>query len=396
MRVVIQFKGFSISFKITEKDLDFIIEYLRDLYDGVDVEPLSQELFRRKIPKGAVIVFKKNKRERTRSEWLEYRALLSLSKLLNIDFLHSVQFWVDGIQREVDGVNPEEKIMVEVHWSTLDAGWLKYYLKKKRLLGFKKCIIVAKDIDPSLRLSRDDVEIYTFRLDTQSIVRHYRKDLSFPPWIRDLLGKRHIRILTNKGVWVGLRRRLSRTPRYSPEKKLSIELTKMMRKGKYPIKIYYSQARMVNPVAEFRGRGRPIPILIGVVDIDADKDVFIGWKNYLEKLYSVLRDKIEFAEETLRNLSFHTKLFFSGKKGFHIYFFRDGNPEFGVKMLKRIYDLLGDVADNITFRNRKGEYDLHRIIKLPGTIDQTTGYTIAEKPIRIPNDEIVKMDLDSS
>ena len=64
-------------------------------------------------------------------------------------------------------------------------------------------------------------------------------------------------------------------------------------------------------------------------------------------------------------------------------------------MLKRIYDSLGYAADNITFRDRKGEYDLHRIIKLPGTIDQTTGYTIAEKPIRIPNDEIVKMDLDS-
>ena len=50
--------------------------------------------------------------------------------------------------------------------------------------------------------------------------------------------------------------------------------------------------------------------------------------------------------------------------------------------LNEIERILGDLRDyvnNTNFRDKNGRYGLRRIIKLSGSIDQTTGYTVSEE-----------------
>jgi len=389
LKLVIILKGVSLTMNIEERDLDDVLTYINRTYEGKNMDPLSGELFRRKIKDGVIVIYKKNRHERTRSEWLEYRGLFAVSKLLDMGFLHSVVFNINGIQREIDGVNFGEKTMVEVHWGVLDESWLKYYLKKKKILGFKRCIILARETSPDI--PKNHAEIYIFRPDQDSIERYYSQ-YSFPAWIVDHLAKRHIRILTHKGQWVGLRRRLSKTPKYSPEEKFRIEIRGLLKRGIYPIKLYYSIARMVNPIAEYYGRGHPLPYVIGVLDVDvSDKNVPIHYKYYVEMIKKNLEEKIRHIKMYLESLGYNTRILFSGKKGYHIYICDPSDGiEFRVEEIEEIISALGRLVDNYNFRDKTGRYDLHRIVKMPYTIDQTTGLTVTEKPRRVPNDAIYR------
>lgn len=60
--------------------------------------------------------------------------------------------------------------------------------------------------------------------------------------------------------------------------------------------------------------------------------------------------------------------------------------------IERILDNLRDYVDNTNFRDKNERYDLHRIIKLPGSIDQTTGYTVSEETYLVPNYKLYKFE----
>ncbi|MEX0567816.1 MAG: hypothetical protein Q6363_001485 [Candidatus Njordarchaeota archaeon] len=256
-------------------------------------------------------------------------------------------------------------------------------------MGFRRCIILAKEVSENIQ--NDDAEIFIFRPDHESIAKYYA-EYRFPIWLRNYLANRHIRILTSSGRWVGLRRRLSKTPRYAPEDKFRKEIKKLYRRRLYPIKLYYSIARMINPIAEYGGRGYPLPYVVGVFDVDIpDKNIPIHYKSYVETIKKTLEERIRIIEKYLRSRGYKTRILFSGKKGYHIYIFDSSlEVEFPVKQLEELIDSLGDLVDNYNFRDKSGHYDLHRIVKLPYTIDQATGLTVQEKPKKIPRDTIYR------
>jgi len=111
-------------------------------------------------------------------------------------------------------------------------------------------------------------------------------------------------------------RRLSRTPKNTPEDKFRVEINRLIRRSLYPLKMYYSQARMVNPTAEYHGRDYPLPILVGVLDIDKEGLHKIDSRNYVQNLKTDLKERTSLVIETLREVGYRTRPLFSGKRGF--------------------------------------------------------------------------------
>ncbi|MGQ4894437.1 MAG: hypothetical protein ACP6IQ_07450 [Candidatus Njordarchaeia archaeon] len=383
MKVVIAFKGQTIVFKIDEKDIDKIIDYLESEYSGQIQYKSDFELIRYKFKKGVAIIYRDNRRVRTRNEWIELRSLFLLSQKLNLPFYHSVLFNFGKYQHEVDGVNFQERIMVEVLNRKLTNDWIEYYIKKMRRINFKKCIVIAKSTAKDIKIP-EDMEVYIYKLNLSSLINYY-KSLKFPSWVKSFLPKRHVRFLLSNGRWTGAKRRLSNTNKHTTEHKLWLELTRFFRRKRFPIKIYYSMARMINPAGEFFGRGYPLPYLLGVFDVDAaTKNIPIDAKRYLYEIEKSTREKVKNVLETLESEGYKTKILFSGKKGFHIYAFDEDRPlEFKEENLRRLVLKLGNNIDNINFKSKEGTLDLHRIIKLPCSIDLSTGIPVSENYNRI-------------
>ena len=89
MKLVIQVGNISISKKIVEKDLDKVINRIIKKFNGEIKNPMRYELFRYKINKGVIVIYKDNKRLRTANRWFEYRALVALSELTGERYYYS-------------------------------------------------------------------------------------------------------------------------------------------------------------------------------------------------------------------------------------------------------------------------------------------------------------------
>ena len=267
----------------------------------------------------------------------------------------------------------------------------RYYEKKREKLGFKKCIIIATNLDENVKGSKN-VELYRLKLDFKTAHSYY-SSVRFPEWVRELIPSRHIRFLLPNGVWTGIRKKLSKTAKYTVEEKFKKQLFKFARKGRMPIKIYYSMARMVNPVSEYVGKGYPMPFLLLVFDVDVSAKRIIDDKGYYENFFDNAEKLAKIVEEKLQERGYKTKKLFSGLKGFHVYGLKNDKvcevkPE---EMIELTYEL-ADYVDNVRFKGSSG-FDMHRIIKLPSTVDLATGIVVTENFKRLDlKDKLVKLD----
>ena len=137
-------------------------------------------------------------------------------------------------------------------------------------------------------------------------------------------------------------------------------------------------SRMVNPPAEYFGKGYPMSKLLAVFDIDSDSHIhMIGSEGYCKQCIKESREKVKLSEEILINEGYHIKTIFSGKKGFHIYLMEEERAmEISSNELKEIIEKLQGLTDSATFKGKNDQFDVHRIIKVPYTIDATTGMII--------------------
>ncbi|NHI92038.1 MAG: hypothetical protein EAX96_06005 [Candidatus Lokiarchaeota archaeon] len=360
--------------KIKEYELEDVIFYIKNNYMGEEVKPLEHEIFRFKMLKGAIVIFKDNRILKTRNEWFEYRALRALASRFG-EFKHGMKFNINGSETEVDGVSIDNEIMVEIKRDKINQAWVDFYKKKMENLNFKQIYLVGASFEEELKFP-DSIYPFIFKPDWESIRLHYEK-FEFPDWIADLMPHRHFRFLLPNGRWKGAKRKFTKTAKHTPESKFKQAIKWL--KYWLPAKIYYTMARMVNPPAEYFGRGYPIPKLIAVMDIDADSHVHIvGTSGYCQRCIVESKEKLNKAKEILLNEGYEIKSIFSGKKGFHLYILKDNKTiEVNPNQLIEIMHKIKDLTDSVTFLGKEG-FDTHRIIKVPNSVDATTGMIINE------------------
>ncbi|MFX1452278.1 MAG: hypothetical protein ACFFCM_15680 [Promethearchaeota archaeon] len=375
MKLVIQTRDSTEIKLIKEHELVKVIENIKKKYNGREIEPLKYELFRYKLSNGIIIITKDNKILRTKNEWYEYRALSALSKKLG-EFKHGVTYNINGQQLEVDGVSIDEEILVEIKRDKINQDWIDFYSKKLNLLNFKQLFLIAASYEENLNIP-SSIRTIKFKADWESI-KNYYATFKFPEWIKDSVPHRHFRFLLPNGKWKGAKRKFTKTPKHTPTSKF-FQAIKWL-KFWLPVKIYYTMSRMVNPPAEYFGRGYPMSKLLAVFDIDSDAHIhIIGSEGYCKQCIKESIKKVKLSEEILRNEGYHTKTIFSGKKGFHIYLMEEERAlEITYNELEEIIEKLQGLTDSVTFKGKDNQFDVHRLIKVPCTIDATTGMIIDE------------------
>ena len=372
---------------IKECELGENIEDIKANYSGIEVEPLQYEVFRYKLPKGVIVIYKDNRVLRSRNEWFEIRALAALAKQYG-EFKHGVQFQRGDYQTEVDGVSVDDKILVEVKRDEITAEWVDFYHKKLNKLNYKQLFLVAPSFKEGLQFPASIIPV-KFIPDWKKIRDHYQ-EFQFPSWIRDQVSARHFRFLLPNGRWKGAKRKFSQTAKHTLESKFfqSIKWIKFWT----PVKIYYTMSRMVNPPREYFGKGYPLPHLLAVFDIDSDAHTHvIGAHGYCHQCISEAAEKAKQAKEILINEGYAIKSIFSGKKGFHLYLMQEDTvAEVNSTKLFQILEKIKDLTDSASFRDKNGQFDVHRIIKVPNTIDASTGMIVNEKIEKLElNDQLI-------
>lgn len=388
MKLVIQNKGKAKVKKIKEYELNDIINDIKTNCRGYELNPLPYEHFRFKIENGVIIIYKDNKKLRSKNSWYEIRALTCLSKYFKTKFFHQMKLKSnDGLETEIDGLELEnQRMMVEVKYAVIDQKWIDYYEYKRKKLNMKECIIIAPNFDKNLTIP-SNICCYLYFPDVESLINYYQKNFSLPIWIKPYIASRHVRIFLNDGKWVGLRRKLTKTAKHTPESKLLLFLNQKLKKGKYPIKIYYSLSPMLLPIDEYYGKGMPLSRTLAALDIDSDPHQhIIGKEGYCLECLNSSYQKAEIISEVLTNLGIIYKKIYSGSKGFHFYILDEINliaKELQLidfeKLLVSIMDKEGKfIVDNINFRAKDRSYDIHRIFKLPHSVDYSTGIILKE------------------
>ena len=230
--------------KIKEYEVEDVIFYIKTNYMGEEVEPLNHELFRYKMLKGAIIIFKDNRVLKTRNEWFEYRALSALAKKHGA-FKHGMKYDMNGTETEVDGVSIDDEIMVEIKRDRINQEWVDFYNEKMENLNFKQMYLISASFEENLKIP-NSITPMLFKPDWNAIEEHYKR-FQFPDWFAEMAPHRHFRFLLPNGKWKGARRKFTKTAKHTPESKFK-QAIKWLRYW-MPAKIYYTMARMVNPPA---------------------------------------------------------------------------------------------------------------------------------------------------
>lgn len=379
MKVVVQTSEKTLTKNIEEFEYGSTIARIKLTYPGEEISPLRYELFRYRIPGGVVVIYKDNRVLRTRNEWYERLAISELAKSYNSDINLNVTVKKDNYITEIDGSFGDT--MIEVKRATIHQEWIDFYRKKLKKIGYKRAIIIGAEVDRPISIP-PNMTVYKFIVDWDAVSRFYNK-YEFPAWFSHLLPRRHIRFLLPNGKWKGMKRSLSKTAKHTPDSKLKQALSWL--KYHLPVKIYYSLAQMVNPPRDYHGRGYPFSTKVtAVFDIDADKHICsIGSSGICSTcMREATRKKLE-VHKLLSGIKH--RFVFSGKKGFHCYLLDDDFKviETDICKITEYTTLLKDYSDNITFVDSNSQFDLHRIIKLPDTVDLSTGMTVSGSPVKI-------------
>ncbi|MFX0024059.1 MAG: hypothetical protein ACFE9S_17155 [Candidatus Hermodarchaeota archaeon] len=401
MKLVIQTQMNTQVKNIKEFQLCETISKIKSKFSGQIETPLKYELFRYKLNKGVVVIYKNNKRMRTKNTWYETRALTRLAQINKTSFYHQIKFKLpNGQETEVDGLNTENpKQMVEIKRSIINQDWIDFYELKRKQINMKECILIAPIFEKNLIIP-SNISCFKFKPDLDTPFKYYLNDFIIPSWIRPYISSRHIRILLNNGKWVGLNRKLTQTAKHTPESKLLLFLTNLAKKGKYPIKIYYSLAPMLMPVEEYFGNGRPLPRLLAAIDVDTDPHQhIIGTEGYCIECLNNANKKAKILSDKLTSLGENFIKIYSGSKGHHFYLLNQDKNNSVKELPERefkefIFSLKCDsgefLTDNINFSSKNGSFDLHRIFKLPNSIDNATGLLVQKDLARINFKDIIE------
>jgi hypothetical protein len=201
-----------------------------------------------------------------------------------------------------------------------------------------------------------------------------------------------VRVLLDSGRWYGVKRTLSNTAKHTPTSKLCLALNRIRQRQQLPVRIYYTLSPMMQPVAEHHGRGRPLPLAIAALDVDAEhKQHVIGPEGYCKQCIAESTAKADDIDRQLRALGVPFSRVLSGSKGFHFYLLDETTglvKQMPVADLQSLFQQLNDalghpLTDNVNFHAKDGSFDLHRIFKLPGTVDAATGVLVQAEMERL-------------
>lgn len=258
----------------------------------------------------------------------------------------------------------------------------------KSFLNWRKAVALAKKYtgclyDEELQLvivsgRKLWLKDFDIKIDLDSTRKYYER-YTIPEWFQPYIKMRHFRALQTCGKWEFLERRLNNNG--FPHDKAATW------------KAYYSMNRMLDSKAEKEGRGHPIGLSLCVLDIDGK-----------HKGLHELNDKgecLKCRSEALKKLGrLHTKtsamagiqivkVLRSGIKGFHVYFTYHQAMEIPTKQFEKLINTInkeGKIVDE--FFNKSG-WDLHRIMKLPGSVDASNGVIVSEENRRINFHDVV-------
>ena len=392
MKLVIQQGTFNKSRNIEEYEVDNVIEMIKANYYGERIDPLPYELARFRIPNGVAVIYYDNRKVRTRNYWYEVRGLSALAKYLGLNFYHSVpKEFRDGQLTEIDGIDVEsETKMIELKQTKIPQKWIDFLENKRARLGIKECYICAPSFDENIKIP-EAVRVFKINLDINTLKDYYNKEFKLPEWFSPYISNRHVRFLLSNGLWYGIKRKLTKTAKHTENTKILQNINLIFKRRKQPIRIYYSLSRMAIPQRDFYGKGYPLSHIMAAFDVDSDhKPHIIGSKGFCEKCLEQAKPKRDLLEEILLDLGYDVEIIHSGFKGYHLYCLDDdGFPvELSVKEIQDLLPKLRDyndnpLTDNENFRGQDGSFDLHRIFKLPNTIDVVTGIRVSKKLERL-------------
>ena len=142
---------------------------------------------------------------------------------------------------------------------------------------------------------------------------------------------------------------------------------------------------------ERQGKGIPLDLLLLVLDVDADRDHnehLIDDHGICDRCLSSAKQKLE----SVRRTAEPERCVFSGSKGYHLHYQREISSAEMLEFLAEI-NKHQELVDDFTFaRDGVKQFDMHRIFKVPGTVDATTACVIDEDLKRLDvKDQIVKL-----
>lgn len=391
MKLVIQQPNRTIVEQIKEFQLEQIINQIKTSYSGEELSPLKYELFRYKLDKGIIVIYRDNRILRTKNSWYEIRCLTNLSRYFNERFLYSVRLrFRNNLETEIDGLDVQtKKIMVEIKNATITQEWIDFYQLKRRKLDMKECYIIAPKFSDNMKIDQS-IRCFECLPDHGTLVNYYNNDFSLPSWFVPIIRWRHIRILLDNGRWFGVKRKLTNTAKHTPSSKLILTLNWLINKrNKYPAKIYYTLSPMLFPIDEYYGKGRPLSQVIAALDIDSNhQNHIIGKEGFCKKCLKEADIKAKILSDKLIDRGLKFIKLFSGFKGYHFYILDENDDNIlkemnDKKFQELIQSLNGDngeiLVDNANFKAKDGSFDKHRIFKLPNSLDLSTGILIKQK-----------------
>ena len=347
-----------------------------------------------------IVIYKDNRQLRTRNTWKEQRLLRVFSKLLiekenfppeKAQLYHSVQYHIEtnlGIYHtEIDGqLRTYPNIGIEIKGSKLKRRELEFFYQKSKLLELEHLHLFAPAFSSEvIKNVSPDITLWEYKLDSKTLENYYNY-FTLPNFIRQEIGKRHLRFLTQSGKWLAPKRRVTSTSKHTTDQKIIQEIFKVKQ---VPVKIYYSLARVIDPISEFRGKGHPIDQIILGFDIDADPHQHVITNDpYCKECVKRSFRKLKKVNDILDQEKINYKILLSGSKGFHIYLLdKDEKVRIG-KESEVIYylELFKGLVDDFRSKYQR-EWDFHRIFKLPGTVDASTGQKVDIIPITKCNKE---------
>ncbi|MCY3412121.1 MAG: hypothetical protein INQ03_10860 [Candidatus Heimdallarchaeota archaeon] len=336
------------------------------------------------------IIYQDNKKLRSKNEWIERRAIFLLKQKLDIPVVRlNCKYQMNGVETEVDGVF--NTTAIEVKKAKITQKWIDFYAMKCIKLQFRSLIVIATAFSNDLCIP-ETIICYQYSPDISSL-RNFYSSYSIPELFVRLVGKRHVRYLLDNGSWMPQGRRYNQTAKSTVSEKIRKDIKRVFRRA-IPVKIYWSLSMMTGPLDEFKGRGYPIDRLILAFDIDGNHE---GYHELREEPYCHLCRKsadikLKKVKELLDSKSIEYEVYQSGSKGYHLYLLEEGKvKEDGVEMMEQMTTYLLPYVDSFLSKTTE-EFDMHRIFKLPGTVDASTGIVVAKEKQQIRlKDSIVKL-----
>jgi|GEM_PF-7090233 len=269
---------------------------------------------------------------------------------------------------------------VELYDEGLSGEGASYYfadmVRSDEELEFHKLRAEQMGYDMVLSMRKSELTPYVV-LDNHTIKKFYEK-YTFPEWFKPFVGMRHFRFMLNSQRFAFQTRRYNDSSKHSADEKICHD----MRNAYGGIaKVYFSLFRCLDSKLEQQGKGNMIDLGLLTFDLDVKHE---GPHLIDEKgLCCLCLDKMKESWEELRSRLYELKqpvekVVFSGTKGLHVHALKEMHQQDFVDIIADI-NAEKELVDDFTY-DYQGEkrFDMHRIFKVPGTIDSTTACVVDE------------------